>query len=48
MCLIANSDGFILAGFLNYHSDFISIMFTFSLILYLLLMSLAFLESSQM
>lgn len=29
MCLIANSDGFILAVFLNYHSDFISIMLTF-------------------
>lgn len=29
VCLIANSDGFILAVFLNYHSDFISIMLTF-------------------
>lgn len=29
MCLIANSDGFMLAGFLNYYSDFISIMFSF-------------------
>lgn len=24
MCLIANSDGFMLAGFLKYHIDFIS------------------------
>lgn len=29
MCLIANSDGIILAVCLNYHSDFISIMLTF-------------------
>lgn len=29
MCLIANSDGSILAVFLNDHSDFISIMLTF-------------------
>jgi len=28
-CLIANSDGFILTGFLNYHPDFISIILSF-------------------
>lgn len=41
MCLIANSGHFILAGFLSYHSDFISIIFTF------LLSSICFDESSS-
>lgn len=41
VCLIANSGHFILAGFLSYHSDFISIIFTF------LLSSICFDESSS-